>query len=75
MARQVIKATSDRLKTIQEGLQTCLIHRNDRLWTTYDEIWFAECDKNEHTTGEGHPCPRHPHFVLARCSGLRRLRR
>jgi hypothetical protein len=51
MARQVIKATSDRFKTIQEGLQTCLIHRNDRLWTTYDEIWFAECDKNEQTTG------------------------
>jgi len=30
MARQVIKAPSDRFKTIQEGLQTCLIHRNDR---------------------------------------------
>src|SRR5215831_19462872 len=44
MTRHVIKIDASSFKDIRAGRQTCLIHRNDRLWNPGDEIWFAECD-------------------------------
>jgi Domain of unknown function (DUF3850) len=51
MARQIIKTTASRFETIQSGHQTCVILNNDRLWSTYDEFWFVECDKEKQPTG------------------------
>ena len=44
MTRHVIKIDASSFKDVRSGRQTCLIHRNDRLWNPGDEIWFAECD-------------------------------
>jgi hypothetical protein len=51
MARQIIKTTASRFETIQSGHQTCVILKNERLWSTYDEFWFVECDKEKQPTG------------------------
>jgi hypothetical protein len=51
MARQIIKTTASRFEDIQEGSLTCVILKNDRLWSTYDELWFVECDKDGQPTG------------------------
>jgi len=52
MARQIIKTTASRFEVIREGYQTCVILKNDRLWTTYDELWFVECGKDGEPTGK-----------------------
>jgi hypothetical protein len=52
MARQIIKTAASRFKNIQEGNQTCVLLKNDRLWSTYDELWFVECNRNEQPTGK-----------------------
>ena len=44
MTRHVIKIDASSFNDVRSGRQTCLIHRNDRLWNPGDEIWFAECD-------------------------------
>jgi hypothetical protein len=46
MARQIIKTAASRFETIQEGHQTCVILKNDRLWSTYDELSFVECGED-----------------------------
>jgi hypothetical protein len=51
MARQIIRTAASRFETIQEGHQTCVILENDRLWSTYDELWFVECGKDGQSTG------------------------
>ncbi len=52
MARQIIRTTTNRFESIQKGYQTCVILENDRLWSTYDELWFVECGADGQATGK-----------------------
>lgn len=51
MALQVLKTEAGMFAEIQSGRITAIIVKNDRIWSTYDELVFAECDKSEKFTG------------------------
>jgi hypothetical protein len=51
MPVQFIKTTLDAFMDIQAGRRSAVIVKNDRIWSTYDEIFFVECDKQESPTG------------------------
>lgn len=51
MGLQVLKTEASVFAEIQSGRRTAIIVKNDRIWSTYDELVFAECDKSENFTG------------------------
>jgi hypothetical protein len=51
MTRHLIKTHVDDFDTIRLGYQTCVIQPNDRIRSTGDELWFAECGPDDQFTG------------------------
>jgi Domain of unknown function (DUF3850) len=51
MPLQIIKTSAEAFEEIQSGRRTAAIVKNDRTWSTYDEIFFVECDNESTPTG------------------------
>ena len=51
MTHHLIKTDVDDFDTIRLGYQTCVIQRNDRILSTGDELWFAECGPDDQFNG------------------------
>ena len=52
MTLQIIKTTPQAFEAIQSGRRTAVIVKNDRSWSTYDEILFCGCNDEEIPTGK-----------------------
>lgn len=51
MTLQVLKTSVEMFGDIQSGRKMAVIVKNDRIWSTYDELLFAECDASKNFTG------------------------